>query len=278
MRRSVAVAIAVIITAIVSIAGTLALAPSGQKKGKKKGVFESEYNWDEPGKPVLIHGMDAAYPPYTKVTEKGNYEGFDVDVIEKIAEMQGWTVKHKAVAWEGIIPALQKGKIDFIMSGMTINPQRYEKINFTMPYDTYTHQIIIKEGSGITVDDLKKGSKQTVACQLGATSDKWVDRLIDKRGWNISKKAVESYELAFSMIEQGRAKAAVSDSKFTYTALKKDKYKDLKVLTDIGPTYYYGCAVRKDDWDILNHLNQGLENLMGTEQWRQWRKKWEMPV
>ncbi len=163
----------------------------------------------------LVHGMDAAFPPYTKMNEEGNAEGFDVEVVELIAQEQGFNVTHKPVAWDGIITALNEGEIDFIASGMTINPERARKARFTIPYDSYIHEIVIPSDSDLTVEDLRGGETQTVACQRGATSDKWADNLINKRDWNIEKLALGSYAEAAEAVNQGRAVAFVSDSAWT---------------------------------------------------------------
>ncbi len=226
----------------------------------------------------LIHGLDANYPPYTFMTEEGNAAGFDVEVVEMIAQDQGFNVTHKPVAWDGIVTALNEGEIDFIASGMTINPERAEKVTFSIPYDSYVHEIVVPKDSDLTVEDLKNGETQTVACQLGATSDKWVDELINERGWNIEKLGLDSYAAAAEAVTQGRAAAFVSDSAWTGPNLKKEQYSNLESLTPVGPTYYYGYAVRQGDQAILNAVNYGLQHVMGTQEWRNLRMKYNMSL
>lgn len=226
----------------------------------------------------LIHGLDANYPPYTFMTDEGNAAGFDVEVVEMIAEDQGFNVTHKPVSWDGIVTALNEGEIDFIASGMTINPERAEKVRFSIPYDSYQHEIIVPEDSDLTVEDLEEGETQTVACQQGATSDKWVDELIEERGWNIEKLKLDSYAAAAEAVTQGRADAFVSDSAWTGPNLKKEQYSNLESLTPIGPSYYYGYAVRQGDQAILDAVNHGLQNVMGTQEWRDLRQQYNMSL
>ncbi len=226
---------------------------------------------------TLIHGFDANYPPYTWINKEGEAVGFDVEVVDWIAENQGFKVVHKPVAWDGIILALTSGEIDFIASGMTHNPERARKVRFTIPYDSYVHEIVIPQDSDLTVEDLKGGEKQKVACQLGATSDKWVGNLIEW-GWNIEKLALGSYTAAAEAVNQGRAVAFVSDSAWTGPNLKKEQFSNLKVLAPVGPTSYYAYAVRQDDQAILNALNDGLQSIIGTEKWRELREKYDMSL
>jgi len=226
---------------------------------------------------TLIHGFDANYPPYTWINEEGKAAGFDVEVVDWIAEDQGFEVIHKPVAWDGIILALNAGEIDFIASGMGINTERAKKIRFSIPYDSFSHEIVMPKDSDLTVEDLEGGERQKVACQLGATSDKWVGKLIE-RGWNIEKLALGSYTAAAEAVNQGRAAAFVSDSAWTVPNLKKEQFSNFKVLTQIGPTLYYAYAVRQGDQAILNALNAGLEKIMATEKWRELREKYDMAL
>ncbi|HDI11067.1 MAG TPA: transporter substrate-binding domain-containing protein, partial [Candidatus Acetothermia bacterium] len=65
------------------------------------------------GKDVYIVGLDAAFPPFTWV-ERGEYKGFDVEVMRKIAELEGFRVEFRDLPWATIITALAQGKIDII--------------------------------------------------------------------------------------------------------------------------------------------------------------------
>ena len=70
----------------------------------------------------LINGIDANYPPFAYVDETGKPAGFDVDSMNWIAKKMGFTVEHKPMDWDGIIPALLAKKIDMVCSGMSISP------------------------------------------------------------------------------------------------------------------------------------------------------------
>ena len=72
----------------------------------------------------LINGIDANYPPFAYVDETGKPAGFDVDSMNWIAKKMGFTVEHKPMDWDGIIPALLAKKIDMVCSGMSISPER----------------------------------------------------------------------------------------------------------------------------------------------------------
>src|SRR5512136_447181 len=73
---------------------------------------------------VFRVGCDATYPPFDMVDKDGNVFGMDVDIGKSMAETMG--VKHEVLntAYEGIIPALQTGKFDIIINGMTPTAKR----------------------------------------------------------------------------------------------------------------------------------------------------------
>ena len=74
------------------------------------------------------HGKD-------NVDEKtGQPSGFDVDAMNWIARKMGFTVTHKPMAWDGIIPALNASEIDMICSGMSITEERAKAVQFSRPY------------------------------------------------------------------------------------------------------------------------------------------------
>lgn len=94
----------------------------------------------------LINGIDANYPPFAYVDETGKPAGFDVDSMNWIAKKMGFTVEHKPMDWDGIIPALLAKKIDMVCSGMSISPERKAQANFSDPYWTIRKIFITKKG------------------------------------------------------------------------------------------------------------------------------------
>ena len=72
------------------------------------------------GKKTYIVGIDADYPPFSYLGDKGEFVGFDVESVKWFAAQKGFNVESKAVSWDGIIPALQTGTIDMVYTGMSI--------------------------------------------------------------------------------------------------------------------------------------------------------------
>lgn len=222
----------------------------------------------------IIHGMDAAYPPFTEIDPTGKAVGFDIDVVDWIADKYGWEVEHKPWEWGAIVTAVLAGDLDFVASGMTHTAARAEKVWFSIPYYSYIHELLVLVEETRTKDEILN-SGGYVAVQLGATSDEWAGKLLAK-GYNFQKLGLDSYELAFKAVLDGRAVAVISDSAFTAPYFKKqpDVAARFRILSNIGGDSTYAYATRPGDYGLRNAINHALEEIMATTDWQDWKDKW----
>jgi len=228
-----------------------------------------------PGKEVVIvHGFDAAYPPFTYVLPNGTAVGFDVDVIDWIAKKYGWKVIHKPWDWSTIVTALVNGDLDIIASGMTINAERMKKICFSIPYYSYIHELVVRADETRGVEEILN-SGEYIAVQLGSTADEWAERLL-KQGYNFKKLGLNSYVEALEALLDGRAIAVITDSAFLNPYLKKhpDLANKVKILTTLGAPETYGIAFRCEDKWLRDMVNDALSELMHSPLWDQLLEKW----
>lgn len=227
-----------------------------------------------PSGTTVIQGMDAAYPPFTQIDPSGKAVGFDVDVVNWIANKYGWQVEHKPWEWSAIITAVKAGDLDFVASGMTHTASRAEIVWFSVPYYSYIHQLLAPVTDTRSKDDLLN-SGGYVACQTGATSDEWAGKLLAK-GYKFQKLGLDSYELAFKAVLDGRAVGVISDSAFTGPYFKKqpDVAAKFRVVSTIGGDSTYGYATRPGDYGLRNSINHALEEIMASTDWQDLREKW----
>jgi polar amino acid transport system substrate-binding protein len=229
-----------------------------------------------PAGSTIIHGMDAAYPPFTQIDPSGNAVGFDVDVVNMIGQKYGWNIVHKPWDWSAIITAVQSGDLDFVASGMTDTAARSEIVWFSVPYYSYIHELVALSTDTRTADQILN-SGSYIACQTGATSDEWATKLLAK-GDNFQKLGLDSYELAFKSVTDGRAVAVISDSAFTGPYFKSlpDAGAMFRVVTTIGGDATYGYATRPADYGLRNAINHALEDIMASTDWQDLRNKWSV--
>ncbi|MBN1432693.1 MAG: amino acid ABC transporter substrate-binding protein [Methanomicrobiaceae archaeon] len=265
----------VIITAIlaVGIAGC-----TGSESAHESGVQTADTTpavKEQEGKDVLIVGIDGLYPPFSYIDQNtGEPTGFDVDSMRWIAEDQGFEIEFQAVAWDGIIPALQAGNIDLVYSGMTITEERAEKINFTIPYWTVNQAIVAKEDSTATVEELREG-KLIIGTQSGCTAYIWADENLIETGIMPADnlKAYPDILKAVEDVVSGRVDVAMYDSTVMNDVIES---KPVIKIGFIETNEQFGIAVRKDDVELLEKLNTGLGNLMDSENWDMLIEKYQM--
>jgi len=243
--------------------------------GLVMGVFAASFGAQ---KPVYTDGIDAAFPPFSYIDKDGNPTGFDVEVIKWIAEEMGFDVKIVPVDWDAIIPTLKIGNIDLIASGMTINPERQQQVDFTDPYWKIDLAVVVREVAG---EDGSLAPQynvfsavtagMTIGVQRGTTSQTWLqENLIDK-GVDIKLKLYDNFMLAIEDLIIGRVDAAVIDAPTAQTAVV-GRY--ATIVGTINTGEIYGYAVRKGDTELLALLNEGLKRLKASPEWDRLVNEW----
>ncbi len=221
-----------------------------------------------------INGIDANFPPFAFVDKTGNPDGFDVAVVNWIAKEKGFKVKHQPMDWDGIIPSINAKKIDMIASGMSITEARKKEVNFTIPYWTISQVLVAKKESDLTPDKaMSDGNK--IGVQRGTTEAKWIeDNLVKQQGKKFELVYYDSAPLAVEDVINGRIVAAAMDDAPAKDAVRK---KPVKVIGSFGmPEEEFGYAVRKEDTELLNILNEGLKAIMASLTWEELQKKYEL--
>jgi polar amino acid transport system substrate-binding protein len=228
------------------------------------------------GEKVLVNGIDPDFPPFGFVDKAGNAAGFDVESVDWIAKEMGFEVKHQPTAWDGIIESLRSGKIDFIASGMTILPERAEVVNFTIPYWETKLAVAVGKGSSLTYDQALDG-QHTIGVQRGTTAAGWIDDNLVATGKGPQNKVVlyDSFSLALQDLANGRVDSAMQDDTMVLDAAKTQP---IKVVGTHKSGMQYGYAVRKEDTELLESLNEGLRRLMASPKWQELVTKYEIGV
>ena len=125
----------------------------------------AELSTVEPGK--LIMSTNAAFPPYEMTTDSGEFEGIDIETAQAIADKLGLELQIDDMDFDAALLAVQQGKSDMVMAGVTVTDERQNVMDFTDSYATGIQSIIVKEDSDIaSVDDLA-GKK--IGTQRGTT-------------------------------------------------------------------------------------------------------------
>jgi len=206
----------------------------------------------------LVVGMELAYPPFEMTNEKDIPDGFSVKLAEAIGEQLKRPVRIESMAWSGLIPALTTGKIDMVLSSMTITKERAKTVNFSNPYAKSQLSLLINKDSKVmTFNDLKKDGAK-LAVKKGTTGHIYATEHLDESHIVVFEKA----ETAVLEVSQGKADAFIYDALTIYN--NSQQYKDTtRASFEIFQEdfEYWGIALNKKDTQLLKDVNSALKTL-----------------
>ncbi len=206
-------------------------------------------------KPFVV-GMELAYPPFEMRGPDNRPDGISVRLAEDLAEYLGRPLEIRDIEWDGIIPSLQSGKIDAIISSMTRTPERDKAIAFSDGYVTNGLCLLVREDSEIqSAADLKPGEHK-VAVKLATTGHQWA------RSEMPGLQLVVLSDAASCALEvvQGKADAFVYDQISIYQYWKKFEGETRPILDPIREETW-AIGLRWGNEELLSRINSCLAEL-----------------
>ncbi|MBB5039808.1 transporter substrate-binding domain-containing protein [Prosthecobacter dejongeii] len=122
---------------------------------------------------VLVIGMDATYPPFEFKDPQGKVSGISVAIGDEIGKTLGKTVEYRNMGFDGLIPALQSGQIDLIISSLTASPERRKSIDFSDPYVKTGLSILVAKDSSVKSSEDLRAPGRKLAVRLATTGEQW---------------------------------------------------------------------------------------------------------
>ncbi|HCT90801.1 MAG TPA: ABC transporter substrate-binding protein [Lachnospiraceae bacterium] len=247
-----------------SAAGSSASSETGSAASEAGSVAESSAASEAAGSlttvkdGVLTMGTNAYFPPY-EYYEGEEVTGIDVEIARAIADKLGLTLEVEDMDFDAIITAVQGGKVDMGLAGMTVTPDRQENVNFSDSYATGVQVVIVKEDSEIaTPDDLADGKK--IGVQLGTTGDTYASDTPENGGYG--EENVEKYSKgadAVMALVQGKVDAVIIDNEPAKSFVESNE--GLKILETEYVNEDYAAAISKDNDGLLDAVNGALSEL-----------------
>ena len=114
----------------------------------------------------LTMSTNAAFPPYEMTTDDGGFEGIDIEIAGAIAAKLGLELQVDDMDFDAALLAVQNGKSDIVMAGVTVTDDRKAVMDFSDSYSTGVQVVIVKEGSDVTIDNL---GEKMIGTQRGTT-------------------------------------------------------------------------------------------------------------
>ena len=238
-------------------AASSAPAASAAASGDKADGDAAEVKTIESGK--LIMATNAQFPPYEMVADGDGvngtgFDGIDIEIAAAIAEKLGLELQVDDMDFDAALTAVQQGKCDLVLAGLTYNEERAQLMTFSDSYAQGVQAIIVKDGSDIaTADDLANagmiGTQRGTTGYLYCTDDFGEDHVA----------AYDSGAAAVQALLNGQVDAVIIDKMPAETFAAEND--GLKVLDTAYTTEDYCAAVAKDNEALVKEVNAVLAEL-----------------
>lgn len=203
---------------------------------------------------VVQVGTSPTYPPFES-EEQGELVGFDIALIEKIAEVEDFEVQFSSMQFDGLIPALKSGQLDVVVGALSITDKRMESVDFSNAYYESGLSILTKPDSGITSFEDLQG--KLIGVQKGTSSYNY---MVANGIKDNDIKQYADISTAYNTMENGGVDAILYDNPSNINYLNEQET-DAEIVGDILAGEFYGIAVNKDKKELLEKINDGLAKL-----------------
>jgi polar amino acid transport system substrate-binding protein len=205
---------------------------------------------------ALVVGMAGNMPPLNMTTKDGELIGFEVDLARAMAQAMGVSAKFEVIPFAELLPALESGKIDLILSNMTITPGRNLKVAFVGPYFTSGKAFLTKIK---TIAMAKKpGDVDAQKARLVALKASTSAAFVEKAFPDATLVVADDYDAAVKMVLEDKVDAMVAD--YPICVVSVFRYPDQGLLSVVTKLTYEPIGVGAPAGDPL--LVNWLENFM----------------
>ena len=222
----------------------------------------------------LAVGTSGTQPPMSATSKKGELMGMDVDISRAMAEAMGVKLKFVPIPFAELLPALEAGKVDMVLSGMTITAERNKRSAFVGPYIVTGKGILaveerfaaLKEAKGLDAPEVK------VAALKDSTSQKFAEKSMAKAKLTL----FGSYDEGIDLLLKGKIDVIVAD--FQYCALTAYRNQKKGLIAGRSPLTFepLGIAMPEDTL-LINWVENFLNEYQGTGELKKVGEKWLNP-
>jgi len=224
-----------------------------------------------PSQPALRVGMAPNYPPIV-FKEEGRLSGLEAELARGLEGELGRRIELVELDWEGLIPALEAGQIDVIMSGMSITEERARRVRFVESYLQVGQMSIIRKA-----DRLQLGSPSLLALthrRVGFVAGTTGAAYVQERLPQAEPVPLSSTDEGLQALRTGTIDAFIHDA---VTAWRVGEHESSDILTaSFSPLTeeHLAWAVRQTDEDLHRDLNGVLQRWKRSGYLREMFAKW----
>ncbi len=233
---------------------------------------------------TLTVATNAEFEPY-EFMENGEYVGFDIELLEMIADKLGKEVVYQNMDFDGVIGAVQSGTCDIAISGLTITPSRAKSVDFSTPYINAAQYLIVNSNDEVFTGETKEElDAQLVGKKIGVcagfTGEKYVlgDESLGYEAIVDAEAIVfDNISLAVTALKNGSIDAIVMDDIPSIKVAESDENKnDIKTIEIALTIEEYAIALQKDNVELKTKIDTAMQELIDDGSVEALLKKWEI--
>lgn len=198
----------------------------------------------------LVIGTSGNMPLMSEKLMTGELVGFDIDMAKAMAETMGVKLELKSMPFDQLIPALEQGTVDVVLSNMTMTMDRNMRVAFAGPYFVSGKCLITKEQEIAQADepeDLKEADAK-IAVVRGTTSENFVKELLPLA----RRMPVENVDKGTNMVAKGEANAFLTDFPICLSVMKRYPDSGFQSVVSLLTYEPIGIALPANDPLLMN--------------------------
>jgi polar amino acid transport system substrate-binding protein len=217
-------------------------------------------------------GLSGNQPPLNMKDKRGEIVGLEVDLVEALAHSMGLEVRFVAKPFAELLPALEQGEVDLVISGMTITPERNARVAFAGPYFITGKSVLSKSETLANVDSttVLDDPSRRYAALAGSTSEDFVKDLLPQA----KLVTTPDYDTAVQMVIDDQVDALVADYQICVLSVWRHPEAGLSALMRPFTVEPLGIALPADAPLLVNLVENYLDTLEYTGLLTRFKAKW----
>ncbi len=220
-------------------------------------------------KDTLIAATESTYPPYEFRNDKGELDGFDIELTNIIGEKLNKKIEWVDMPFDSLIPSLMTNKADLVAAGLSATDERKKRVNFSAPYEiSYSAFITKAENPPASVGDL---AGKSVAAQIGTVQETYARSL-----GNVEVRTYQKFDDCVREVVLGRVAATLMDIPVAKKYVKAKDF-DGKVVIAFNQQITgadKAIAMPKNDPELTEAVSKVIDDMEQSGELEALRNKW----
>ncbi|CAA9396591.1 MAG: hypothetical protein AVDCRST_MAG22-922 [uncultured Rubrobacteraceae bacterium] len=256
-------------TALVFCACLAAGCSAGNDESSPAEVVREETTSSALADGKIVVASNVAYPPFEFAPRRGP-RGFDIDLMNEVADRTGLEVEYRNVQFDSLIRGLSSDLFDAVISGMTITDDRRQQVDFSDPYYNVDEALVVRSGSEIeSTGDLEN---EILGVQLGTMGQAEAGDLLSAGDVEEPVRTYRTIGKAFTALEKEEVDGVIYDLPAAQTEVERSNG-TLELVEVITTGSQYGIAFPKES-PLIEPVNQALAEIKEDGTYEEIYEEW----